>query len=756
MENTYFWDVETHVEDEEAYMDEEEIEYDEKVEGFHEIYSIGVVKATKRRQNETDEEYGRYHFNSTIIFYGLDAQQRFAMYLITIHEDLQGKVDRAFNSSKTKFLNKKRDYLKRLQEGYDASKDPIIRNELKRQIEKHTTYNENLEEYYKPLIEAKKRKYVRKFQVRFYGYNSSKFDNMFLWKVKELRYKEVIDSNGLAYIELFEGLVVFLDVMRMTGTGKLEQLCKDMALPDMYQKSEFPHFFASRNTLHYKGPVPEGKYWPTGEVPTHLQGKQDWCFASSSMYYLKIDVVATLLCWDKFSRSLYNAIGFTTTDFITAPSLAYHYVLENTIPGQIHLITDNAIDDWIRKAIFGGRCFLQISHISKKLGDEEHMLLDITSLYPKAMRDFEYPIGQPYWEQDLEAIRNQLNSLTLENLAIIECLIDFPNKKIVMPLIPTRKADGTHESTLYDGQYHIISSIDLMEAIKYNDAVVREVYKVLVWPMKAKVFEKAIDTLWGIRKKAKAEKNKSMDAGAKVMLNSSYGKTIQKKVDSKLVVMDNASMIDKLYLEGRVVGDYTLPNGEQCLIERKLANCEKAIKYPAHLGVFILAYSKKHVNKYIEAFNGFKDWDNASPYGDTDSLLIRKSLLKYIPKEWLGNDLGQAHDDFGGDVTEYVGVRLKCYYMEGEDDEENLITKKTSKGISKSVISSITKDDYLSMIYENVVVERSYTEFKRDFKHENKPAITNLTRTKKINQEPWTGRRYDPSTKRWYPWGSTF
>ena len=353
----------------------------------------------------------------------------------------------------------------------------------------------------------------------------------------------------------------------------------------------------------------------------------------------------------------------------TAPSLAYNYVLEHTKPGQIELITDNFIDDWVRQAISGGRCFVQKSIFSSKTlivdesfigasgsktlepkvpvnnwnpldskeidGNEDYLVdIDITSLYPAAMNKFLYPTGKPHWEQDLEKIRMQLNEQTMTILGIIECVIDFPNKDIVTPLLANRNCIPLMY-TLKDNQYHIKTTIDILEAVKYNGAIVREVYRALVWSSSDYIFRDSIQVLWDLRKKAKQENNRALDIAIKTICNSSYGKTIQKKVESKLVVLDNNDIIDELYLKGRIVGDYTLPNQEQCLIEKKISNFEKAIKHPSHLGVFILAYSKVIMNDLIFHMHGFDHWDNAFYYTDTDSLIIHASLLKMIPSELL-------------------------------------------------------------------------------------------------------------------------
>ena len=159
-----------------------------------------------------------------------------------------------------------------------------------------------------------------------------------------------------------------------------------------------------------------------------------------------------------------------------------------------------------------------------------------------------------------------------------------------------------------------------------------------------------------------------------------------------------------MYLKGRIVGDYTLPNQEQWLIEKKISNFEKAIKHPSHLGVFILAYSKVIMNDLIFHMHGFDHWDNAFYYTDTDSLIIHASLLKMIPSELLGNDLGQAHDDVNGKIIRAVFVRPKLYCLEILSSNGYIKYHKRCKGIPSKNVDSITIEDFYSMIRDETVL----------------------------------------------------
>ena len=124
----------------------------------------------------------------------------------------------------------------------------------------------------------------------------------------------------------------------------------------------------------------------------------------------------------------------------------------------------------------------------------------------------------------------------------------------------------------------------------------------------------------------KKDKNNALDQSAKLLLTSSYGKFDQGIHDNQFLISDNDDDIVKFYRKGQVIIDETLANEEQCLIElnkRKISNA----KDPSHIGSFILDYSKVLMNRCIDAFDGFEDWNKAQYYQDTDSVIIHNNQL---------------------------------------------------------------------------------------------------------------------------------
>ena len=180
-------------------------------------------------------------------------------------------------------------------------------------------------------------------------------------------------------------------------------------------------------------------------------------------------------------------------------------------------------------------------------------------------------------------------------LGIVECEIS-PDKDTICSLLSHISPDGRLLYTLEPNQRLVKTTVDIMEAVKYNGVVVYEVFYAILWKEKALILREGTGTLFSTRQKVKQEKNDSLDQAAKLLMNRSYGKFDQGIRDNKTLILDDNSVIDMYYQKGQVITDITLSNEEQCLLDlgkMRMSN----VKDPAHIGYFILAYSKVIMNR---------------------------------------------------------------------------------------------------------------------------------------------------------------
>ena len=73
--------------------------------------------------------------------------------------------------------------------------------------------------------------------------------------------------------------------------------------------------------------------------------------------------------------------------------------------------------------------------------------------------------------------------------------------------------------------------------------------------------------------------------------------------------------------------------------------CDTENTLPAHLGAFILSYTKRNMNTFITELNGFHN--NSIYSADTDSLYIEKKYWDMLDKaELVGEEFRQGKNDY--------------------------------------------------------------------------------------------------------------
>ena len=141
----------------------------------------------------------------------------------------------------------------------------------------------------------------------------------------------------------------------------------------------------------------------------------------------------------------------------------------------------------------------------------------------------------------------------------------------------------------------------------------------------------------------------------KLLMNSLYGENIRKDIEEKFACKSEAWMMTE-YDER--VKDYWKISGIICIVKMiDDAGLEDEFKklntMPLHLDTFVLSNSKRTMNNFINAINGF--YTNDVYYTDTDSLYIENKHWDKLDKTGLvGKDLLQGKNDYkdGGFFTD--------------------------------------------------------------------------------------------------------
>ena len=160
-------------------------------------------------------------------------------------------------------------------------------------------------------------------------------------------------------------------------------------------------------------------------------------------------------------------------------------------------------------------------------------------------------------------------------------------------------------------------------------------------------FRKVIDKLFALRQKYKDENNNVRQLLVKLLMNSLYGENIRKDIEEKFACKSEMWMQTE-YDER--VKDYLKISGNNCIVKMiDDTGLEDEVKklntMPLHLGAFVLNNSKRIVNNFIHAINGF--YTNDVYYTDTDSLYIENKHWEKLDKAGLvGKNLLQGKNDY--------------------------------------------------------------------------------------------------------------
>ena len=193
-----------------------------------------------------------------------------------------------------------------------------------------------------------------------------------------------------------------------------------------------------------------------------------------------------------------------------------------------------------------------------------------------------------------------------------------------------------------------LTSVDIQEIVKIGGKVIG-IYKGVFYRESFEVspFRKVIDKLFALRQQYKDDNNDVLQFLVKLLMNSLYGENIRKDIEEKFACKSEAWMMSE-YDER--VKDYWKISGINYIVKMiDDAGLEDEVKklntMPLHLGAFVLSNSKRNMNNFIHAINGF--YTNDVYYTDTDSLYIENKHWDKLEKAGLvGKNLLQGKNDY--------------------------------------------------------------------------------------------------------------
>jgi hypothetical protein len=403
-------------------------------------------------------------------------------------------------------------------------------------------------------------------------------------------------------------------------------------------------------------------------------------------YYLRYDCLVLCEGMRKYSENIntitQNKLNFF--DYLTISSLTNHFMgLMGAFDG-LYKVSGN-LREFISKAITGGRvqCLERTKKqvINKKIAD-----YDGVSLYPSAISRLCKETGLPLGKCR-KINTTDKNILDRYSYYIVDIKINKIGKTQQLPFVSYKDDKGIlrYTNDAGEGIYACVDNITLDDWIKFQH-IEYEIIDGVYWNEGYnKKMGSVIEKLFNDRLAEKKKGNQALQQVLKLMMNSSYGKTIIKKsmTDKKIINKDDINSFTKNYYH-IIKKPIEKLNDNQYLATVDSIDTSFNL---AQVGVSILSTSKRIMNEVFDIAN---DKNYPIYYTDTDSLhcnyddveKIEKHFKLKYDRELTGKQLGQFHIDFDLDgakseiyATKSIFLGKKCYIdkLESKDCNGKLI-----------------------------------------------------------------------------------
>ena len=447
--------------------------------------------------------------------------------------------------------------------------------------------------------------------------------------------------------------------------------------------------------------------------------------------------IVTIQHYGLVCETPFNGIIPDIRNCITAPSLAWKTFLtcflnpqhlpygrnRSQVVMRIHnpqgIVLDVTPSKLLDMSVLGGYTYNNIRYLRANNG----MLgLDINSSYPGQMRK---PLPIRYKEFVVLPAPTLLSQLLMDKVVsetdlLVLQLVDFRQMTVRQrPFTVNYNGANIGVDTLHDSWYDplkkslIINVRWVRECLPYLDYGTIFVVKAFLRYEAQPVFADFAEQLYAIRRKAKQDGDSMLDGLAKLLLNATFGKTLEDVHPDHLVVEDEDSLADMLK-EGQQVLGITTSSVETYNAQspsephqREMLHFEMSTdRYSsgelASIGSCILAGARAALVElmfYLEFH--FYDHDGQplmSPQGDTDSIFILKPDLREPRQQekwqqcrdrfFSDSRLGawKVEMDFEQGYILCPGKKTYCAVSVHPETLEHIAVKVASKGAPKALV----------------------------------------------------------------------
>jgi len=465
------------------------------------------------------------------------------------------------------------------------------------------------------------------------------------------------------------------------------------------------------------------------------------------IFYLCSDVYLLTEVFTQFRDLVYLHYKVDPAHYFSLAGFSFNCALSYT-DKTLELLPNVDFVNYVEKSIRGGICqgnFHLIEANSRHLkngvdsskGEEQQIIfLDTVSLYPYCMSNFPLPEGGYRWanKEELNQIQFNLSKMSNDPDLGYLVMVDLRYPPSIhqghrfFPLCPEHKLIKNSKytklvSTLYDKKSYICH-IKLLELVCQLGLEIINVKRAMVF-RHSLWLKKYIDLNTSLR--ADASLPKFYVNIFKSLSNVLYGKFQQKKFKYRDIHLITGNDLDENAIFKKFHKRTSSPRLRNILIfNDNLVGVElakKSIEFdsPSVISSVILDLSKYYMYYlyYIQLTPIMKE--PSLIYIDTDSLciLIKDDMMhiykqfpnlfdtsmfkennKYNVQPKNAKVSGLLKDEFGDRIISkfvYLSSKLYCVLLDDEDESKAI---KKAKGITKSVIKTITFKDYYAALYE--------------------------------------------------------
>ena len=379
-----------------------------------------------------------------------------------------------------------------------------------------------------------------------------------------------------------------------------------------------------------------------------------------SSEYCRLDCTVLHKGYNIFADWMLEYTGLDIDDYITIQSLASDYKLKEGCYDGV-LMFSGVVQHYISNCIVGGRCMTnsnKMYHVKRKIAD-----FDACSLYPSAMfRMLGYLVGKP---KILNNTQLNYNFLKNQDGYFIRVKITKVGKSRQFPLMSKYNENGvrvfTNEmvnETIY------IDKTSLEDLIKFQSVDFEVIDGYYFNEGRNDQIKITIKHLYDLRKRLKKDKNPAQVV-IKLLMNSMYGKTILKPVETDTVVVPEWRFEKYINYNYNFIQS-CIKVGDRYYV-KKIKSILNHYNY-VQCGVEILSMSKRIMN---EVMCLAEDLDLKIYYQDTDSMHINYEEVDTLAAEFkniygrelIGEDMSQFHVDFDMDGAKGDIYAKECYFI---------------------------------------------------------------------------------------------